>query len=439
MKKALYWFRYDLRLQDNPGWAHVVASHDAAVGVYVLPERWFAQGRYHSKGLGQPRLQFILQALLDLREQLRGCGSDLVFQVGDAAQLIPQWVQSWNIGLLAVGKHPGSDEADDVTRVQQALDIPLHQFENFTLFERDDLPFSLEDLPLIFSQFRKKIEKCSVSKTVPVASALRQPFQLQNSPCELDQWLGTVRAKNLVQPPDSKTLPFYGGTRAAQQQLDYFLWQSHSVATYKETRNGFDGWDFSSKLSPWLAQGCISAREIAEALSRYENQYGANESSYWLYFELLWREYFQWLMFRFGKKLFALQGIQNKNPLLNFYPEKFNAWCTGTTTNDLVNACMRQLQQSGWMSNRGRQIAASYLINELGVDWRYGAAWFEEQLIDYDCAANWGNWQYLAGVGTDPRGRRHFNLEKQQQTYDPQHAFTMRWGNSPNDAQKRKK
>ena len=103
------------------------------------------------------------------------------------------------------------------------------------------------------------------------------------------------------------------------------------------------------------------------------------------------------------------------------------AWCYGNTASDFVNAFMRQLLNTGWMSNRGRQIVASYLINELGVDWRYGAAWFEQQLIDYDVAANWGNWQYLAGVGTDPRGRRHFNIEKQQQTHDPDLTFTHHW------------
>jgi deoxyribodipyrimidine photo-lyase len=203
---------------------------------------------------------------------------------------------------------------------------------------------------------------------------------------------------------------------------------SHNIASYKETRNQLDGWDFSSKLSPWLAFGCISARQVAEAIRQYENKYQANDSTYWLYFELLWREYFQWLAFRYGKKMFALRGIQNKNPLLSFYSAEFTAWCYGNTASDFVNAFMRQLLNTGWMSNRGRQIVASYLINELGVDWRYGAAWFEQQLIDYDVAANWGNWQYLAGVGTDPRGRRHFNIEKQRQTYDPESIFIERWG-----------
>ena len=88
---------------------------------------------------------------------------------------------------------------------------------------------------------------------------------------------------------------------------------------------------------------------------------------------------------------------------------------------------MKQLNETGYMSNRGRQIVASCFINELELDWRFGAAYFEQQLIDYDVAANWGNWQYIAGVGADPRGGRHFNIEKQQRQYDPQQTFIQKW------------
>jgi len=92
-----------------------------------------------------------------------------------------------------------------------------------------------------------------------------------------------------------------------------------------------------------------------------------------------------------------------------------------------VNALMHQLVATGWMTNRGRQIAASYLVNELNHDWRYGAAFFEKHLIDYDVGSNYGNWQYIAGVGTDPRGGRHFNIDKQAAQYDPDGHFTTKW------------
>lgn len=427
MKTAIYWFRYDLRLADNRGWAQLVASCDSVVGVFVLPKRWFVPGRYQSKGIESYRLGFLLESLFDLRNQLRACGSELVVLDGDPAQALVSVAEQWNVGAIGVGLHPGSDECDDVLRVQNRLDIPVRSSENFTLFDRTDLPFALQDLPGVFSQFRKRVEHQPLVRALPAPSHLRQPVSLDPSICVLDKWCAIAAAQRLAKPAHPLALNFSGGTTAGLQQLGYFLQGSHKIASYKETRNQLDGWDFSSKLSPWLALGCISARQVAEAIRAYENRYQANDSSYWLYFELLWREYFQWLAFRYGKKMFALRGIQNKNPLLSFYSAEFAAWCYGNTDSDFVNAFMRQLLHTGWMSNRGRQIVASYLINELGVDWRYGAAWFEQQLIDYDVAANWGNWQYLAGVGTDPRGRRHFSIEKQRQTHDPESHFIARW------------
>ncbi|MEF1207652.1 FAD-binding domain-containing protein, partial [Photobacterium damselae] len=117
----------------------------------------------------------------------------------------------------------------------------------------------------------------------------------------------------------------------------------------------------------------------------------------------------------------------------SFYPERFKRWCESNTPYPLVNALMRQLITTGYMSNRGRQIVASCFVNELELDWRYGAAFFEQHLIDYDIASNWGNWQYLAGVGADPKGNRHFNLDKQTELFDPQGQFITKWNGNNHD------
>jgi len=119
--------------------------------------------------------------------------------------------------------------------------------------------------------------------------------------------------------------------------------------------------------------------------------------------------------------------VQGKRRSVTFYGHRFKAWCEGNTSYPLVNAAMNQLRETGYISNRSRQLVASCFINELELDWRYGAAWFEQQLIDYDVASNYGNWQYLAGVGADPRGLRRFNLDKQAQQYDPNGTFVDRW------------
>ena len=190
------------------------------------------------------------------------------------------------------------------------------------------------------------------------------------------------------------------------------------------------GADYSSKFSAWLAMGCISPRFIYQELKKYEHQFGANDSTYWLVFELLWRDYFRFMMKKHKVKLFQKAGIQNKESSeINSNTNQLQKWIEGKTGVDFVDANMLELKHTGFMSNRGRQNVASYLCNDLKLDWRLGAAYFEQQLIDYDVCSNWGNWAYLAGVGNDPRGNRYFNIEKQASDYDKNGDYRNLWLN----------
>jgi deoxyribodipyrimidine photo-lyase len=165
---------------------------------------------------------------------------------------------------------------------------------------------------------------------------------------------------------------------------------------------------------------------IAQRLSQYEKQHGANESTYWIWFELLWRDYFSFLPFKYGKKLFYPTGLTDQ-PVGKLNVSQFNQWINGQTKDSFINAAMTELSSTGFMSNRMRQIVASYWIYDMGGDWRAGAAWFESQLIDYDVYSNQGNWLYIAGRGTDPRGGRPFNVAKQMRDHDPDGAYRKRW------------
>jgi deoxyribodipyrimidine photo-lyase len=216
-----------------------------------------------------------------------------------------------------------------------------------------------------------------------------------------------------------------GGERNAAAHLKQYL-ERRLPDSYKETRNQLIGQDYSSKLSPWLALGCISARTIAAELAIYEQRYGANDGTYWLWFELMWRDYFRFLHFKYGRQLYQEKGL-SKLPVVHSDPRKFERWCSGNTGEPLVDAGMRELLQSGYLSNRMRQIVASYWIYDLQGDWRLGASWFESQLIDYDVYSNQGNWLYLAGRGTDPRGGRRFNIAKQTQDHDPRGEYQSLW------------
>jgi deoxyribodipyrimidine photo-lyase len=307
------------------------------------------------------------------------------------------------------------------------INCELETFSTSTLYRAEDLPFTIKNIPDVFTNFRKKIEvESKIRSSFEKPSAIKSP--------QLDAInLPSIEDLGLLYIPIHKNavIPFKGGETNAISRLNHYFFESKCISNYKETRNGLVGADYSSKFSAWLAMGCISPRFIYQELKKYEQQFGANESTYWLVFELLWRDYFRFMMKKYSSKFFQQVGIQNKLPSGTIPIEnQLQDWINGTTGVDFVDANMNELRLTGFMSNRGRQNVASYLCNDLKLDWRFGAAYFEQQLIDYDVSSNWGNWAYLAGVGNDPRGNRYFNIEKQANDYDKNKSFRNLWENS---------
>ncbi|KAA0148425.1 hypothetical protein FNF29_06643 [Cafeteria roenbergensis] len=225
-------------------------------------------------------------------------------------------------------------------------------------------------------------------------------------------------------------IQLFGGETAALARLRLYLWDEDRLREYKQTRNGMAGQGFSSKLSPWLAVGALSPRQVAAEVARYERERVANESTYWLLFELLWRDYFRFACIGWGSDVFRLAGPKRAlDPGRGWSrdPAVWGPWTRAQTGYPLVDACMRELTQSGFMSNRGRQNVASFLARDLEADWRVGAEWFESLLADHDPCSNYGNWTYVAGVGADPREDRYFSIPKQARNYDGHGTFMRLW------------
>ena len=304
------------------------------------------------------------------------------------------------------------------------LRCELETTSTSTLYHAEDLPFSIKDIPDVFTNFRKKTEKDAViRKTFAKPTQIHSPeLPVLNVPSLED--LGLV-----FSPVDSRAaIQFKGGETEAIKRLQHYFYDTKCLSTYKETRNGMIGADYSSKFSAWLSMGCISPRYIYQEIKKYEKEFGANDSTYWLIFELLWRDFFRFMFKKYKTKFFMYAGIKTDKVNSKSLNEKLlSQWINGATNSDFINANMLELKLTGFMSNRGRQNVASYFCNELNMDWRFGAAYFEEQLIDYDECSNWGNWAYLAGVGNDPRVHRYFNIEKQAGDYDKNKAFRKLW------------
>jgi deoxyribodipyrimidine photo-lyase len=208
--------------------------------------------------------------------------------------------------------------------------------------------------------------------------------------------------------------------------MEHYFWETEKLSFYKQTRNGLFGLDYSSKFSAWLANGSLSARQIYWEIKEYEAQIQKNQSTYWLIFELIWRDYFKFISLKHQDRIFQLGGILQKDYHWKNNPKTIQTWIDGETREPFVNANMIELQKTGWMSNRGRQNVASYFAKDLLLDWRIGAAYFESQLMDYDVHSNYGNWMYVAGVGNDPRDRK-FNVRMQAERYDEGGKFQRLW------------
>jgi deoxyribodipyrimidine photo-lyase len=232
-----------------------------------------------------------------------------------------------------------------------------------------------------------------------------------------------------IEPPtddDRAVLRFEGGESAGKERLRAYVWEGDHLREYKQTRNGLLGTDYSSKFSAWLAAGCLSPRWIHHEVARYEDERISNEDTYWLVFELLWRDFFQFQFLKHGADFFAPDGIRGVEKPWKRDREAFDRWAAGETGVPFVDANMRELDRTGYMSNRGRQNVASFLADALEVDWRWGAAYFEARLVDYDVASNWGNWAYQAGVGNDSRDN-HFNVLSQAERYDGDAEYVRTW------------
>ena len=427
---AIVWLRHSLRLHDNPMIQRCIQEGYRPVVVYITPSRELEADRWGFSPLGPHRKRFLRESLVDLRRQLEDHKVNLLYLEGDVIEQLSlvstSLTSTQSIKLYADREYAYLDQKVE-TEVEAAFDVTW--FHAQLLTNPDDLPFSVTATPHIFTKFRGKIEKYV---TIETSAEEAQWSKLSQQEAALS---ASLQEYTKALPCDTKyTLPkdnrqafdFRGGETAALARLKDYLWNTEYVTTYKETRNGLIGPDYSTKFSAYLSLGCLSPKLVYHEIKRFEEEVVANQSTYWVIFEVLWREFFRYVAWQHGRHLFWPGGIQHK-PVKLRTNHQFDAWCKGETGQPFVDANMRELNATGFMSNRGRQNVASYLVHDLGQDWRAGAAYFEHQLLDYDPCSNYGNWNYIAGVGNDPRAGRKFNVAGQAERYDAQGEYSHLW------------
>jgi len=426
-RRIILWFRNDLRLKDRAALQAALREQAQVVPVYCFDPREFALTDLGFPKTGAHRAQFLRESVEDLRASLRSRGSDLIVRHERPEVAIPALAREVQAAALFFSEEVTAEEIAVEDAIEAALpEVEFGAFWEATLHHLDDLPFEIGSLPEVFTQYRKQVEKAPtpVNPTYPVPSEL-PPLPAGIDPGEIP----TLSDLGLDAPPpsDRGVLAFRGGETAAIERLHDYIWERDRLKEYKQARNGMLGPDYSSKFSAWLARGCLSPRTVWEQVQAYERDRVRNDSTYWLIFELLWRDYFRWICLKHGKNVFRQSGLQGVLLPWKQDEERFELWKQGATGFPLIDANMRELAETGFMSNRGRQNVGSFLTKNLGIDWRWSAAWFESQLVDYDVCSNWGNWNYTAGVGNDARGFRYFNTPKQSKQYDPDGDHLRHW------------
>lgn len=428
MKKlGIVWFKTDLRLHDNETLATAIQECEQVLPVYCLDEGLLQEKQFGFKRTSAFRLQFLLETLKDLDQQLREKGAGLMVLKGRPEVELPKLAKMYGATKVFAKREVCFEEKQIDALVEKALWKEQCVFETYstsTMYNASDLPFSIKNIPDVFTTFRKRVEhETEVRAIATTPSSIKSPTIKPLALPSLDD-LGYVS----INSDERSAFPFKGGETNALNRLQHYLFGAHHIKNYKETRNELIGLEYSSKFSAWLANGSLSPKMVYHQVKNYEQLFGGNESTYWLVFELLWRDFFRFAFKKYQAKLFHYQGIASQpipNSTLN--QAKIEQWINGKTGDAFVDANMIELKSTGFMSNRGRQNVASYFIHELEQDWRYGAAYFEQQLIDYDPCSNWGNWAYLAGVGHDPRAGRKFDTEKQAATYDKNKLYRQLW------------
>ena len=428
-KTILVWFRKDLRIHDNEILTEAVRKGGSIIPVYCFDPRQFELTSFNTSKTGLIRAKFLLESVADLRNSFQAAGGDLIIRIGKPESIIPELVVKYKVDEVYHHREVASEETGVSTLVENALwklKINLKHFIGHTLYHKEELPFPINAIPDVFTNFRKKVERdSSVRNCFKAPGAMKFPENMDTGELPELSELGFTEPEFF---DDRSVMKFKGGETEALKRLQDYFWNSNSVKTYKQTRNGLIGADYSSKFSAWIALGCLSPREVYWEIKKYEQLHGDSDSTYSLFLELLWRDYFRYMFKKYGNKFFQKAGFKGVAPDEGENQDEFfELWKDAKTGIPFIDANMRELNSTGFMSNRGRQNVASFLVKDLKVNWMWGAAYFEEKLIDYCPANNWGNWAYIAGVGNDPRQYRHFNVLKQAMDYDPQGDYIRLW------------
>jgi deoxyribodipyrimidine photo-lyase len=422
---VLFWHRRDLRLHDNLGLALARQRSAKVVGLFCLDPKIIQRD-----DIADARMDYLLGSLRSLQQRYEKMGSQLLILQADPVAMIPRLVKAlaakalyWNFDVEPYAKQ----RDEQVIKALNDLGVEVRTAWDQLLHSPLEIVSKAKSEPYtVYTPFWKTWVAKEKAQPYPELAGVTG---LTAEELEIAQTTGTIALPSLqklgyVWTQESILEP---GEDAALKQLEAFT--DRSIQQYDEQRN-YPAQPGTARLSPALKFGTIGIRTVWAATLAVADQARSNEAKQgiktWQQ-ELAWREFYQHVMYHFP----ALAEGPYRPQFQQFPWEKnerhFQAWCEGKTGYPIVDAAMRQLNQTGWMHNRCRMIVASFLTKDLMLDWRLGEKYFMQHLVDGDLSANNGGWQWSASSGMDPKPLRIFNPASQAQKFDPEAEYIRQW------------
>lgn len=395
---TIFWFRRDLRLEDNIGLAEALLADDKVLPVFIFDSNILSE-----LAKDDSRVTFIYSLLQSINTALQKHKKSLAVFYGDPVEIFKQLIAENKITAVFTNKdyEPYALKRDKVIlELLEHNNIDFKYFKDHVIFEKNEIVKDDNSPYVVFTPYMKRWKEAF--------------FKIQNKEGFTD-----INYKNFA----VHSYPFLSlediGFMASNMKVEPFDISESLVNNYEETRN-FPAIDGTSMLSPHLRFGSISIREVVKKALESKNETFLNE--------LIWREFFMQILWHFPQTVSKSFRPKYDNIKWRNNELEFKAWCNGKTGYPMVDAGIRQLNATGYMHNRVRMVVASFLCKHLLIDWRWGEAYFAEKLLDYEQASNVGNWQWAAGSGVDAAPYfRIFNPAEQVKKFDKDLAYIKKW------------
>ncbi|GGG51475.1 cryptochrome/photolyase family protein [Bizionia arctica] len=397
---TIFWFRRDLRLEDNIGLYHALKGNQP-----ILPLFIFDTEILHELPKNDARVTFIHRTLQKLKVELQThYKSDIAIYKGKPLDIFNDLISKYHIDSVFTNHdyEPYAKERDkEIETFLSSKNIDFKTFKDQVIFEKNEVIKSDGKPYLVYTPYMK---------------TWKAKFKTQT----LRHYNSRSLLSNLLQIEDAPNISLEDlGFVVSTQEIPEYSVNPTSIQTYEATRN-FPARDSTSRLGPHLRFGTVSIREIME------QAIGETNEVFWQ--ELIWREFFMQILWHFPETVYRSFKPKYDHIQWRNNQDEFQLWCDGKTGYPLVDAGMRQLNQTGFMHNRVRMLVGSFLCKHLLIDWRWGEAYFAEKLLDYEMASNVGNWQWVAGSGVDASPYfRIFNPTTQIKKFDSDLKYISKW------------